>query len=210
MPPGTACARRRSPLSSPGGALLLLAAALVGVIAWQFAAAPETEPPHSAAVPPAALQFAPSLPASRAALPGTARDRAETALGRPLFRPDRRPAPPAAGTAPRPTEDLPRLTALLAGPFGRRAIFAETDGRSTVVEEGATMGEWIILSIGAGAVTVAGGEGRRLLRLAHGAGAAAPALPPQPPDEHGAGVLLRLPAAGPMIPPAAPPRPGRP
>lgn len=210
MPPGTACARRRSPLSSSGGALFLLGAALVSVIAWQLATAPDAEPPHPAAVPPAALQPAPGLPASGPALRGTVRDRAETALARPLFRPDRRPAPLAAGPAPRPAEDLPRLTALLAGPFGRRAIFAETDGRSTVVEEGATMGEWTVLSIGAGAVTVAGGEGRRLLRLAHGAGAAAPALPPQPTDEHGAGVLLRLPAAGPMIPPAAPPRSGRP
>lgn len=185
------------------------------MITWQFAAAPETEPPHSAAVPPVALQFAPNLyapglPASGPALRGTARDRAETALARPLFRPDRRPAPPVAGPTPRFAADLPRLTALLAGPFGRRAIFAEADGRSTVVEEGATMGEWTVLSIGAGAVTVAGGEGRRLLRLAHGAGAAAPTLPPQPTDEHSAGALLRLPVAGPMIPPAAPPRSGRP
>ena len=187
-----------------GGAPPLLAAVLAGVILWQLAAPPDAEPSAVVAAPAPVPRLAPG-PAAR----GVARDRAETALARPLFRPDRRPAPPAAGPPPRAVNDLPRLTALLAGPFGRRAIFAEADGRSTVVGEGATMGGWTVLSIGAGVVAVAGGDGERVVRLAHGAGAAIPALSPPPPDEHGAGGLLRLPAAGPVVPSAAPPRPGR-
>ena len=187
-----------------GSGLSLLAAALVGVIAWQLAAS-EAEPPPRVVAPRPAPATAPEPPAHP-----DAPARAEAALARPLFRPDRRPTLPAAEPPPRAAEDPPRLTALLSGPFGRRAIFAEANGRSTVVGEGGAMGEWTVLSIGADVVAVTGRDGERVVRLAYGGGVTAAAIPPLPPplpDEHGAGELLRLPAAGPVAPPAAGPLP---
>ena len=183
------------------------AAALVGTIVWQLSTGPGTEPlSSSTAAAPAAARPAPEPPARDAA-----RGWAEAALARPLFQPGRRPAPPAEA-APRPAaEDLPRLTALVSGPFGRRAIFAGMDGRSAVVTAGSTLNGWTVLSIGVGAVSVAGRDGERTIPLRRRTGAPepTPAPPTEPVDEHAGGGLLQRPTAGPMFLPPAPLQAGR-
>ena len=189
----------------PFGSLLVLAAALAGVIAWQLAAGPDESMPQPKA---AAMTEPPARPLPRSRARGEADTWARSALARPLFRSDRRPAA-AAEAAPRAAEEPPRLTALLSGPFGRRAIFAGSDGRSTVVREGSALGGWTVLSIGAGAVSVRGRDGERTVRLAFGAGAGAPAptpAPPSQPDDHEGGALSQRPTAGPVLPPPMPPR----
>jgi len=90
-----------------------------------------------------------------------------TALARPLFSPDRRPtdAEPNAGTGSK--LGLPRLTGVVIGPFGQRAIFAATDGgRPTVLRVGKTLGEYTLDKIEPGGVTVSGPEGRHRVSLA--------------------------------------------
>ena len=172
---------------------IALAAALAGTIAWELAA-PHGAPPETLPVAVAAALPVPATPLRDDA------GRQAAILARPLFRPGRRPASPAEA-APRAAEDLPRLTALLSGPFGRRAIFAGANGRSTVVTVGSTLGGWTVQSIGAATVSVAGRDGERTLRLAYGAGAPEPPRPPaEPADEHGGGTLLRMPTSGPMWP----------
>lgn len=182
-------------------ALLVLAAGLSGMIAWQLAAGPDATLPHA---PAAAASAAVPRPAQEVRTRGTATGWAEAALARPLFRSDRRPAT-AAEAVPRAAEDLPRLTALLSGPFGRRAIFAGLDGRIAVVTEGSRLGGWTVLSIGVGAVSVAGRDGERTVRLGHGADAArsAPAPAADLVDDHAGGELMKRPTAGPMLPPPA-------
>lgn len=90
-----------------------------------------------------------------------------TILARPLFSRDRRPAPPAASTGPSGpanTNDLPRLTGVMVGPFGRSAIFAAAEGgKPTVVNEGSNVGPYTVSNIGPGEVTVEGPEGSRVL-----------------------------------------------
>src|ERR1700722_17086348 len=67
-----------------------------------------------------------------------------TALGRPLFREDRRPpknatAAVANGSAP------PRLTGVITGPFGNRAIFMSGESPNPIVAtEGARVGDFVV------------------------------------------------------------------
>ena len=86
-------------------------------------------------------------------------------LARPLFDPRRRP--PMAGSAVSPTAGLPRLTGVIVGTFGRRAIFAgPPGGRSLVVQEGEQIEAYVVQSIGPGETVVLGPEGRRVLHPA--------------------------------------------
>ena len=90
---------------------------------------------------------------------------------RPLFSPDRKPpALPAAanvgpGNAP---AGLPRLTGVIVGPNGGRAIFAGDDGKSRTAAEGDTIGEFKVWRINPGLVTMVGAAGPRVLRPAYG------------------------------------------
>jgi hypothetical protein len=87
---------------------------------------------------------------------------AATILARPLFSPSRRPAAQhVAGPAGPPT--LPRLTAVLVGEDGRRAIFAGT-GPAIVAREGSRIGDHLVQTIAAGEVTLQGPEGSVVLR----------------------------------------------
>jgi hypothetical protein len=85
---------------------------------------------------------------------------------RPLFSPGRRPSREVAkAVAAGPTTGaLPRLTGILVGPAGGRAIFAGADGKSHTAAEGDAIGDFKIRAIDPGAVTVSGSEGDRVLR----------------------------------------------
>jgi len=89
----------------------------------------------------------------------------KTALARPLFSRDRRPTDEEPNTGTR-LGSLPRLTGVVIGPFGERAIFAATDGgRPTVLAVGKTLGEYTVEKIEPSGVTVSGPEGRHQVSL---------------------------------------------
>jgi general secretion pathway protein N len=125
-------------------------------------------------------------------------------LARPLFAPDRRPAPPAAGPAGGSQPTLPRLSGVLVSSTDRFAIFAAVDGKLLVAREGGPAGPFLVMRIAPDEVTVLGPGGRQALHprfsaaLADaksvakvaGAAAAAPATTAAP---------LAAPAGGPSI-----------
>lgn len=87
-------------------------------------------------------------------------------LERPLFRADRRP--PKAPADPVAEADEPiRLTGLITGPFGNRAIFVSgQDPKPHVAVEGARVGSFLVLSIGPDRAVVESGGNVRTLRPA--------------------------------------------
>jgi len=126
-------------------------------------------------------------PRAAAQDPGDGTDKwLTTALARPLFSRDRRPTdaePDTTGTI----GSLPRLTGIVIGPFGQRAIFAATNGgRPTVLAVGKTLGAYRLEKIEPGGVTVSGPEGRVQVSLAadakerHDMAAELPRPPPAP------------------------------
>jgi len=109
-----------------------------------------------------------------------------TALARPLFNHDRRPTDAGSSTGGGTTlGSLPRLTGVVIGPSGQRAIFAATGGGwPRVLSVGQTLGEYRVEKIEPGSVTVSGPEGRHQVSLAADAKerqAMAAALPRPPP-----------------------------
>jgi hypothetical protein len=87
-----------------------------------------------------------------------AADWAATELARPLFSISRKPprVEASAGTAAAP--DAARLSGILIGSFGKRAIFApEGGGKPLVLGEGAAINESVIRSIEPGQVVLASG-----------------------------------------------------
>lgn len=92
-----------------------------------------------------------------------------TALARPLFNTDRRPA--AAKTASAAPTALPRLAGIVMTPTGRQAIFAASaGGKPLTVVEGAKMGLYTITRIEDGAVSVIGPDGASQIRLSFATG----------------------------------------
>jgi hypothetical protein len=85
-----------------------------------------------------------------------------TALNRPLFSANRRPAveAPSLAVADVPPA-LPRLTAILVGPFGKEAVFVLSDGtgKAVTVHENERAGPYRIRQITPGAVVVEGPQG---------------------------------------------------
>jgi hypothetical protein len=87
-----------------------------------------------------------------------------TALERPLFREDRRPVR-TAGEPARAANGTLRLTGVITGPFGNRAIFQTPDSAKPVVaEEKANLNGFVVRSIVPGKVVVVepGGTVRNL------------------------------------------------
>jgi hypothetical protein len=84
---------------------------------------------------------------------------------RPLFNPSRRPpsAPAVAAVAGAESDRLPRLTGVIIGPAGGRAIFAGADGKSHSAAEGDAIGAFQVRTIDPGAVTLSGSGGDRVL-----------------------------------------------
>ena len=153
--------------------------------------------------PPIATRFA--APAAGAANSTTSRSETAswtaTALARPLFNPERRPVQEATTSAVLVTE-TPRLTGVMVGPFGKRAIFAtDDDGKPMVVDEGGMVGGYVVQAIEDGTVTVNGPDGPQTLRPSFtnappplpAPGTASPVVPFPPAQTPGGAVPARSP-----------------
>jgi hypothetical protein len=87
-------------------------------------------------------------------------------LAHPLFSPGRQPPSPpqVASGGPPPPEPLPRLTAVLVGPFGKTAMFIPNGSdQSVAVQEGGRMGPYRIRLIMPDAVLVEAPDGEHVL-----------------------------------------------
>lgn len=157
----------------------LVAGLLAVVIGWELASpAPDDTASLVQPVPRPGLAQAPRLsdPGDQGA------QQAALALARPIFSSERRPTPAGPSTA-RTGTALPRLTAVLTGPNGRRAIFA-SEPRPIIVTEGGQVGGFTVRSIEPGRVTLIGPGGMELLQPSFGpprpvavaAGSAGPSL----------------------------------
>jgi hypothetical protein len=134
--------------------LLAAACLLAAALSWElgeFAAPPPTPLVHPRTPNPAPTAVAPDRTA----------EWVSTILARPLLSPDRRPTATASADAgDRATPNgLPRLTAVLVGPFGRNAIFAADGSKPLVVTEGGRVNAWTIQTIDVGSVRVSGPGG---------------------------------------------------
>lgn len=149
--------------------LALLAAGLASVLALELDAPPSLGDAGGIA-PRRAAPRAQARAASEDPVDHTD-EWAQTSLARPLFSRDRRPTPEAAkGSNEAVIAALPRLTGVLVGPFGRRAIFAGSDGgKPAVIEEGSSLGPYTVQSIAPGRVTISGPEGVHELRPSYDA-----------------------------------------
>lgn len=88
---------------------------------------------------------------------------AETASARPLFSRSRRPMMMAPAVKPS-SAAAPRLTAIVATPAGRLALFARPEGGPALaIAEGDRLGEETVQSIIPGAITLFGPAGARVL-----------------------------------------------
>jgi hypothetical protein len=125
-------------------AAIAVAAGLAGVVYSELQGF--TEPGAGAAPgrPPASAAVAFPAPGREEAAQGWG----ATALGRPLFSADRRPAQAAEVTAAKTAQDM-RLTGVIAGPFGRRAILVVAgNAKPVVVEAGDRVGGTVVREIG--------------------------------------------------------------
>ncbi len=157
-------------------ALWLIAVGLMAVVAWEIADAPSAE------VAPTRQRAAASASAAPAPDADLKLKWVATALTRPLFSPDRRPVADSA-VAGAGLSALPRLTAILVGPFGRKAIFAGDDRKPLVMQVGARISTYTIQAIDLEQVRVVGPDGVRVLyptfEAAPANGQGAPAAQPQ-------------------------------
>jgi hypothetical protein len=88
-----------------------------------------------------------------------------TALERPLFRENRRPA--KSIDVGSPTGGPARLTGIMTGPFGKRAIFASpNEAKPIVVGEGGRVADFVVRSIGPGQALIEADGSMRTLRPA--------------------------------------------
>jgi hypothetical protein len=136
------------------------AATLLASMFWQlhsFAEPRLAELPKHLAVP-ALVRDAPEIDANEVAQGWVA-----TAVERPLFREDRRPLKAASDVVLEADEPL-RLTGVIIGPFGKRAIFmSEKNAKPIVMVEGARVGNLMVRLIEPGrAVVELGGDVRTL------------------------------------------------
>ena len=143
-------------------ASFVLGAVLAGSIVLALQPAPDDRPQPAAPAnaPPSQLQSAPAIAAERL------RRWAADSLARPLFVPERRPAPPhSAVVVAEAPGVLPRLSGIMIMSSGRRAIFAgPPGGKPDVVSEGASVGRYQVQSIFAGGVMLVGPDGPHSLR----------------------------------------------
>lgn len=147
----------RGPVFALGGLCLALAM----VVVWE--ALPE--PPE--ATLPMALPGPPPAHRGHDTDAGQRDAFVAVALARPLFSQTRRPPPRVADVAVAATGDVPRLTAIMIGPFGHRAIFAAAPGgKPLVVEPGDAVGAFRVRSIEPDLVTLDGANGVRQVRPA--------------------------------------------
>jgi hypothetical protein len=142
---------------------MITAAALAGTIYWetQDSAAPDLA---------AAATRSPLVSTARAAPVADTGDAMQgwvsTALARPLFREDRRPARTADGAVAK-GDAATRLAGVITGESGNRAIFmsAAENAKPLVVKEGAHVSDFIVRSIEPGQVVVESDGMVRTLKL---------------------------------------------
>ena len=122
-------------------------------------------PPNPGALTPPAAAETGTLARSGPTSDALAGD-AASIIERPLFSPTRRPGDRPANpvTEGVSKEGLPRLTGVIFGPSGGRAIFAGADGKSRIAGEGDSIGAFKVRSIAPGLITLSGSEGDRVLR----------------------------------------------
>jgi hypothetical protein len=158
------------------GVFVLLAAVVVGEVA--------DRPTGEIGSPVASTQQTPVA----SAVPVANRSEAWAAilLTRPLFAPNRRPAPEAASPVAHETA-LPRLSGIVLSPSLRLAIFeGDHATRAIVVADGGVINGWTVTTIIADAVTLArDGNQSVTLRPRFVGGTAATNLPPPPPMSRG-------------------------
>lgn len=159
------------------------AAGLVGVLALELSRV-EGDAVTSGASAAAVARWrpAPAVP-TPPALDRTG-EWAATALARPLFAPDRKPVLEPRGAAIAGAPGLPRLAGVLVTPAGGAAIFAAASegAKPQVVRVGDRVGGFEVTAILAGAVTLTGPEGARVIRPSYDPRPAPPrpANPPVP------------------------------
>jgi hypothetical protein len=135
-------------------------AAILGVIlAWELL--PEAEVPAGAAPPTAA---AAGIHDDADIDMGHLKEIAATLLQRPLFSPNRRLAPAVSGATLGASEDLPRLSGVVIGPAGARAILEDGTGRQMSAATGDSIGRFKVGTISPGQVSLFAPEGERVLR----------------------------------------------
>jgi len=190
------------------------ALALAGTIAAELML-PESTPEQAVAVE--APELLPPVPPPSSDYRDQNATRALTALARPLFNPDRRPAAPVPDATPAlPPTSLPRLTGTLVSPGGKRTVFATGD-KPTSIGEGSRIDAWTVQAISAGTVTLIGPDGPHVLRLNFAEGeptrqAHAVELPLslRPARTHNRVVAETQPRRGPAVIEPLPPAPPRP
>ena len=142
-------------------ASLAAAAVLIATIVWEVTDSPTVNPEAPSGRPSAARAGGASPAAETSEL---VQAWMETALERPLFREDRRPVKTADEPARGGNETL-RLTGIITGPFGSRAIFQSGDSARPIVADVKTrLNGFVVRSIEPGKVVVvdAGGDVRTL------------------------------------------------
>jgi hypothetical protein len=155
------------PASMRARGLWLLAAAcsVIVMLEWAHASIRATPASGVAGAPSALLSHG-----QRGTMPGLREkpvDSAGAILARPLFAPSRRPPAPAAATDPAAIAEPPRLTGVIVAPSTRRAIFAATKGRATVVSEGGSIGGYLVKSIDPSGAVLSGPMGEHVLRTTY-------------------------------------------
>jgi hypothetical protein len=139
---------------------LLASALLLATISWEAGGFTGPVPGEAAVRPPVPALV---LDAPEPDTAGVAEGWVGTALERPLFRENRRPA--KASSDPAKIDEPMRLTGVMTGPFGNRAIFSSANSvKSVVAEGGAHVGDFVIVSIEPGRVVVESGGDLRTLR----------------------------------------------
>jgi hypothetical protein len=156
----------------PMASLCCLLVMLALVLTWEITA-PESgsDNPVSLTAPSPGTSLQAAMTGSgkappRAFDPAALIDVAASITDRPLFVPGRRrfDRPAITTVAVAVTDGLPRLTGVIVGPSGGRAIFAGADGKSRTAAEGDAIGAFKVRTIGPGLVTLSGSEGDRVLR----------------------------------------------
>ena len=127
---------------APG--VLLACAALAATIVWEVQNFSELDLPEAGG-----RSFAKSVTST--ATGPAAKDIAQgwmtTALERPLFRENRRP-PQVSGDPASRADEPTRLTGVMTGPFGNRALFLTAGNPKPIVaQEGSRVGDFVVLSI---------------------------------------------------------------
>lgn len=140
---------------------LLACAALAATIVWEAQNFSELDLPEAGgrSFTKSVVHTAPG-PAARDVAQGWV----TTALERPLFRENRRPLPVSGDSASRADEPT-RLTGVMTGPFGNRALFLTAGNPKPIVaQEGSHVGDFVVLLIEPGQAVVQSGETTRTLQ----------------------------------------------